>query len=35
MRFSRKRTSGATPQTATITLPNDKQLHRADYFVQP
>ena len=35
VRFSHKRTSGATPQTATIILPNGKQLHRADHFVQP
>ena len=25
VRFSRKRTSGANPQTATITLPNGRQ----------
>ena len=35
VRFSRKRTSGANPQTATITLPNGRQFTGADHVVQP
>jgi len=33
VRFSRKRTSGATPQSATITLPNGRRLRAPDHVV--